>query len=767
LGKRTGFSGQIAALALLCLLLFSGCAVTDGNGYVPFFARLRNVGDAAVGEAVEAFDVQAVPILEAGLAEYWYPQHLATAVIAVDRARTGAEITGWRDLAAAGEIIGFDNTNHPMLMAAMAYGLEKASGRTGGNFTLRETARLLAGLNAMGLLAFGSPDMPVVVCYDYQAAALGLEIIVPEEGTLTYVKGLLSSRPLDAPSDTGLTGTFTDYDHLNTVCRDAGRVMRRTILRSRLYTSADGGEHQLFAVLYIILVTIWTAAMIRRAMQKSVRLAFLLVGILLLGWILTRALKYQMPYGILNRHFWYGYYLFQLALPPVLLWLAWAIDRSPLIGGGGSPIGQRGDKAKPPKWFALPAAVSGALVALVLTNDLHNWVFRLDLGNPSWASEYGYGPGYYVVLAYSAVIVLAAILLLLLKAWRVPRKGSFLFPIAFGALLLAYGLAYIARVPLAQESDVTMVTGLLTLLFMETAICAGMIPVNSKYRQLFAHSTLAMQIVGSGGETVLSSSLPSKPAKKKEEDTLLFAAPIAGGNVLWQEDISALNRLHREVEAQARKLEVANAMLAEEEKIKRAVEEESARTQILAQMESEIAGGVAKLSAMVENHGSTAGIMLLLCYIKRRCNLFFRGRELQLLPAEELAMYIDELAELACHADVRIVTAFQIQTPVELRRATLFYDFFYSVVELATTSPRKARGFAGTPGEGSGMLACLGSGQGRIAMRLLASRDMRPFQAEGSLAAAAEAAGGAIAVKDLDDAVGIFLSFPEGGGAVG
>ena len=754
-----GCLGRAAALGLLCLVIFFTAACADGKsarvvfcgddaraaypeavarllpGYTVRRAENRAFTYLEQGAVAEAFDAQAIPALAAGAAKYWYPQYLATVVIAVDRSRTDAEIRGWRDLPAAGEDVGFSDgrVNLHMLMAAMAYGLE------GDDFTLDGAAELLASLQTAKRLVRNSFAPPVVICYDCQAAALGWEIVVPREGTLTYEKGLLSNEPLEfadaaafASAEYDGAARVADFGHLNAVCQDVTRVYRRSVQRVRLYTSADAREHQLVALLYMVLVVVWTAAVVRRALQKGVRRAALAIGLILICWMAVRLLKYQINFAAaLDRYLWYSFYLFQLALPLVMLWLAWTID-------------QPEDRAGLPAWMALPAGVGAALAALVFTNDLHNWVFRLEDSGVGGIAEYSYRPGYYIVMAACVAMVLAAVIVMLRKSRQSPRKGGFVYPIALGALLLAYGLGYVLRVPFAWESDMTTVTGLFTLLAMEAAIRGGMIPVNTQYKRLFTHSPLAMQILDHAGLPVLSSANPPR----EDENALQFDAPIAGGRALWQEDIGALNRLHREVEESVRRLTAANALLAEEERIKRAVDEENARIQLMAQLEAEIAAHTAKLTEMIENGESAARIVLLLCCIKRRCNLFFRERETRrseggpLLPADELAVYIDELAELAAYANVDIITTNQLNEPLALRRATLFYDFFYKAVDWAA---------------GCGcahMLAHLDSGQ---TLRLLPSEDIR--------SAGITSAGGIISIKDLDDAVGISLSFPEGGEA--
>ncbi|MCL2105897.1 MAG: ABC transporter substrate-binding protein [Oscillospiraceae bacterium] len=779
--KRAGHvTGRIAALASLCLILcfVSACAESNGgeglivcnddaytsypdavSGLLPDYTVTRAENNAfsylEQGAVVEVFDAQAVPALEAGLAKYWYPQYLATVVVAVDLERTDARIRGWRDLLAADTAVGFGDSsvNRQLLMAAMAYGLE------GGEFTLNEAARLLAALRSKGRLVRNSFQPPIVICYDYQAAALArqgrsIEIVVPEEGTLSYEKGLLSNWPLvfEGDIDTAMLSAglrpvsaadderaprVTDYGHLNAVCQNVVRVLRRTVFRVRLFSSADGREHQFVALMYMLLVAIWTAAILKRAMQKGVRRAAFLTGLLLLGWMALRLIKYQLIFATwLNRYLWYGFYLFQLALPLVLLWLAWTIDQ---------PEGM----ARPPKWMRAPAIAGGALAALVFTNDLHNWVFTLDLSNPNWDSEYGYGAGYYIVMTSCVAMVVSAIAIMLLKSGQSPRRRSFAYPLAFCALPLAYGLCYILRVPFALESDFTMTVGLFTLLFMEAAMRSGMIPVNSKYTLLFTHSPLAMQIADNEGRAALSS---APDPLRQDENALQFTAPIAGGHVLWQEDIGALNRLHKEVEASVRKLTAANALLAEQERIRRAVDEENARTLIMSQLEAEIAACTARLSAMLGKRESAARIMLLLCYIKRRCNLFFRERETRedpaegLLPADELMAYIDELAELAGYAGVKIMTINQMTARADLRRATLFCDFFYNAADWAAGCAC------------SSMLTHLGPGQ---ALRLLFSGDAGAFRTEDGLAEAIARAGGTVTIKALDDSVGVSLAFPE------
>ena len=156
---------------LLLLLLLTGCSAADSSGRLILAAEgaeaygaelaaflpgytLREEEDTlyaevARGSAAACFDVQAVPAMERGVGRYWYPHVSATVVLAVDRTRTDAVITGWNSLRENHVPVGMGSTSvirNMMAMGALAYGLDRlVDGRGGGVFALRP-ARVLAGV---------------------------------------------------------------------------------------------------------------------------------------------------------------------------------------------------------------------------------------------------------------------------------------------------------------------------------------------------------------------------------------------------------------------------------------------------------------------------------------------------------------------------------------------------------------------------------------------------------------------------------------------
>ena len=193
---------------LLCLLL-TGCSAAASGGYLipeaegsgaysevllPFLSgyTLQDGADTlyaevARGNAVACFDVQAIPAMTRGVGRYWYPHVTATVVLAVDRTRTDAVITGWNSLRESGVSAGmssFSVVRNMLAMGALSYGLDWEDP------TKQDALDYLEDLHRNGGFELDGADAPDLICLDYEAGAWNqngenYEIIVPEEGTMS------------------------------------------------------------------------------------------------------------------------------------------------------------------------------------------------------------------------------------------------------------------------------------------------------------------------------------------------------------------------------------------------------------------------------------------------------------------------------------------------------------------------------------------------------------------------------------------------------
>ena len=208
-------------ILLLCLLL-AGCSAETSGGQFgpcgrglqgiqlsaldPFLPgyTLREAEDTLYGEIcpratpVACFDVQAVPAMARGVGRYWYPHVSATVVLAVDRTRTDAVVTGWNSLRENRVPVGMSSTSivrNMLVLGALSYGLNPKEP------SKREALDFLEHLCQNGGFELEGSDAPILLCLDYEAAAWNrnggdYEIIVPVEGTLSYRMGLFSDVPL-------------------------------------------------------------------------------------------------------------------------------------------------------------------------------------------------------------------------------------------------------------------------------------------------------------------------------------------------------------------------------------------------------------------------------------------------------------------------------------------------------------------------------------------------------------------------------------------
>ena len=129
--------------------------------------------------------------------------------------------------------------------------------------------------------------------------------------------------------------------------------------------------------------------------QKNLNAAMLRLAIMMFVFFLLRGLKYAVFGNVsaLGRYTWYLYYLPMLCIPMLLFFVSlyvYAID-------------ERKERRKW-SWVAIVTAI---LVLFVLTNDLHQQVFRFQPGFANWDGDYSHGWGFIIVTAWQYLLYTA------------------------------------------------------------------------------------------------------------------------------------------------------------------------------------------------------------------------------------------------------------------------------------------------------------------------------------------------------------------------
>lgn len=370
--------------------------------------------------------------------------------------------------------------------------------------------------------------------------------------------------------------------------------------------------------------------------------------------ILLRGIKYSAVsgVGILARHTWYLYYVPMLLFPLFLFYISLFVSSK--------------ENAKTSRIRYAALALTVVLIALVLTNDLHQAVFRFQPGFQNWDGDYSRGLLFYAVTFWQYALYFAAIIILVIKCRIVSSRKSawillvpFVIGVAMNALLVTGKVPRINGSPIFEFPEALIFTAAAVL---ECCMQLGLIPTNTDYGKLFHIFSISAQITDNTGTPVYSSysALPLTAAQfgmesgaRIGEHTVLHKMKIPGGFGFWQDDMTELDRLNGE-------LAEAKATLSEETELIRLqgelkekqtkIEQRTLmydtiarRTWRQSQAISSLARAAEETDVPAVKDGIRRRIALLGAYIKRYANLTLLSEESDEIEAGELALSVSEV----------------------------------------------------------------------------------------------------------------------------
>ena len=445
------------------------------------------------------------------------------------------------------------------------------------------------------------------------------------------------------------------------------------------------------ALIYIGLLAAWGISVQTRIIQTQVRRYLLVIAGLMLLWLTLRTVKYNTYHMTAERFLWYGYYLPMLFIPVLAVLVALSL---------GKP-----ENYRLPKWTHFLYLPSALLFLLVLTNDLHQLVFFFPTGVLS-TREYDYGIGYYVVLAWMVLCAAAALVIILAKC-RIPQSRRYLWlPVVPFALALGYCAAYIKGVYWVWllAGDLTVSMCLIIAAIFESCIQCSLIQSNTHYAELFHASTIGALIT----DRDFSVACAAENARSVDSQTLMAAAespvvtadgiriseaPIRWGHVFWEDDISPMLAVLKELDATREELQSYGSILQAEnaQKARRKKLEEQER--LYRAMQEKAAAPAVRLSNLAKTlqgvqDADTARFLLwkmtvIGAYLKRRSNLIFLADRDGMVPVSEVALCLNEsMDNLRLHVR-RCASRLDFEGELRLETAAALYDFFEAAIELA------------------------------------------------------------------------------------
>ena len=298
------------------------------------------------------------------------------------------------------------------------------------------------------------------------------------------------------------------------------------------------------SAIYLIVLCVCLVLYYAHRVSSAGRLS---LSVKLLSWfslllILLRAIKYSVfnEVGIIDRHIWYLYYVPMLMLPLLLFYTALFV----------AP--KNGFKFK--KWY-WTAALTALLIILVLTNDLHQFVFKFNNNFENWDNDYSYGFLFYLITLWRYALYIASIVILTAKcSVSSAKRNSLIILIPFAIGLFLNTLLVTGKMPSINGSHIiefpeTMIST--AAVVIECCMQLGLIPTNRDYGKLFQKFSISAQITDKKGRVVYSSNSAAALSEEQfsieesariGEHTVLHKMVIPGGYGFWQDDLTELDR---------------------------------------------------------------------------------------------------------------------------------------------------------------------------------------------------------------------------------
>lgn len=458
----------------------------------------------------------------------------------------------------------------------------------------------------------------------------------------------------------------------------------------------DDPDFYLFSLIrsfiYMGMYYAWGRSVCHGIVQKVTRRCFAGVSMLLVFWIAVSMCKHLVfvNHVTVVRYLWYTYYIPQILITVLGLNIT-------IMAGGGEDV-------RLGKGGMLLFGAGAALIVLVLTNDLHQIVFSFPEGVPWTNASCTHEAGYYLIMGLIALSGLVISVMIVHKC-RIPRRKKFIpVPFVCVAVIILYGVLYFMEGSFVRVylNDMTGSACVMIAVLFELVIESGLFQTNTTYEDLFLSAAIKVQIAdrdhqvriaSKGAETVSKEILMQADAAPVMlgQSVRLSAAAVCGGHIYWQENVSELLSVQRDLEMTREELRDTGDILKAEAEQKAYQLQLEEQNRLYDLVESQTASQVAMLRKLTTRLRQTEDLAEAKCllgkivvigtYIKRRRDLILVSDQKPRIRREELLIGIREFAEnlrlygVECAVQILDCESFLTET------AGIVYDVFEAVIE--------------------------------------------------------------------------------------
>ncbi len=430
----------------------------------------------------------------------------------------------------------------------------------------------------------------------------------------------------------------------------------------------------------------WCNTISKRIMNKKVAHYLICTGVSMALWFSVRIIKYCFLPGenFFHRFCWYSYYIAMILIP------LFGVFITDYIGKSEDYIAKNKKK-----FLYIPASI---LIAMNLTNDLHQLVFSFPKGIEYYDTVYSYGIFQYLNFVWIIGLGLYFVLAVIFKSRAPGRKSFKSLPLFTLLLAVAFWISY-ALFESIRDIDLVAIDCLMIIGLLEGLIWSGQIRSNINYENLFSEFSLPIWIVDNRYNIIYKSKRSkqiSHDLMKKSEvgsinlgDFRLHNKKLNAGRVVWETDIKELNSLIEELKYTEREISDENNLLNSEIVLKEQKAHYEEQNKLFDRISEETRANFKKIEelclraeeAPYNQKELLSKISFIGAYIKRRSNLLILSYENSEIEGRELELCFKESADNLSLTSAIVSFNAECSGKVHSKNAILVYDISEKIME--------------------------------------------------------------------------------------
>ena len=392
-------------------------------------------------------------------------------------------------------------------------------------------------------------------------------------------------------------------------------------------------------VLALAIYTIWITPLYIRIFDKTLKKYVLSIGVLLVFWMVIRMVK-RYTTGYVTEILWYLYYI------PLLMIPTFYYNCSSYL------INSKNKKRR-----IIAIIISIILFLLVITNSLHNIVFKIK----SNINDYNHNIGYFIIVAWILCLIVVAIINLIKSSKNKGYKNIILISVTI-LIGIIYTILYIKNIPVIRKTNMSVIIGTLFCVGLEMMLDFKLIPNNFRYKKIFKNSNLPLEIVSQDGKTRIVTNhsinlkeniindIKNNKVKSiyKDNNIIKNVNVINGGYSIEEKDYSKINEYEEKLKSKQQELIEQETILQKQRKIATEIYETKLKGKIIELLDEKIEQKRNLINELIKEMKITdidkmKNIKLLLNYCKRMSNLVISSYNKEKYDNKRLEVIINEM----------------------------------------------------------------------------------------------------------------------------